>query len=327
MSVRLERMLAFDAQIRSGNHPNVQTLMRRFEVSERTVRADLAFLRERFGAPLHYDRGRGGYRYTDADWKLPAMLMSEGELMAFFLSVELAQRYLGTAFEETLRKAVGRLAAEMPSELWVDLQHLAEHYTFHAGATAGADPTLLAALATCVIEQWPIEMLYFTASTGERRRRMIDPYHLFNVQGDWQIIAYDRWRQSVRQFAVSRVEEWEVLRHQRFERDPGFSAPDYLSTGFLAERGDTAEVIELWFDPYQAAYIRGRRWHPTQSVEEHADGSLTLRFASGAMAEIRRWVMSLGRHAIIKAPSSLKEDLLAECRATLLIYGAKDNPD
>lgn len=327
MSVRLERMLAFDAQIRSGAHPSVLSLMQRFEVSERTVRLDLAFLRERFGAPLHYDRARGGYRYTEPGWKLPNLLMSEGELMAFFLSVELAQRYLGTAFEETLRKAVGRLAAEMPSELWVDLQQLAEHYTFQAGATAGADPALLTALARCVIERWPVEMLYFTASTGERRRRVIDPYHLFNVQGDWQIIAYDHWRQAVRQFAVSRVEEWQVLRSERFERDPGFSPSTYLSTGFLAERGDTTEAIEIWFDAYQAAYIRGRQWHPTQTVEEHADGSLTLRFTSGAMAEIRRWAMSLGRHAVINRPPSLVADLLAECRATLRAYGAEERPD
>ncbi|HMQ32027.1 MAG TPA: WYL domain-containing protein [Chloroflexaceae bacterium] len=327
MSVRLERMFAIDAQVRSGACPNVQMLMRRLEVSERTVRADLAFLRDRLGAPLRYERGRGGYRYTDPSWKLPTLLMSEGELMAFFLSVELAQRYLGTSFEATLRKAVERLAADLPSELWVDLEHLAEHYTFHAGATAGADPSLLAALFKCVRERFPIEMLYFTASTGERKRRRIDPYHLFNVRGDWQVVAFDHLRGRVRQFAVSRVEEWRVLGGERFVRDPGFSANEYLSTGFLAERGDTAEEIVIWLDAYQASYVRGRVWHRTQQIEEHADGSLTLRFWSGALDEIRRWAMSFGRHAVVRAPAALAEALRDDCRATLRAYGDEEGQD
>jgi predicted DNA-binding transcriptional regulator YafY len=320
MSVRLERMIALDAAIRSGVLPDVRTLMDRFEVSERTVRADLAFLRERLNAPLHYDRGRGGYHYTDPTWTLPTMLMSEGELIAFFLSVELARRYLGSSFETPLRKTIERLAGSLPSELQVDLGELAHHYIFQAGATAGAEPALLAALFECVRERRPIEMLYLTGSTGERKRRVIEPYQLLNVRGDWQVMAFDHLRQNMRQFAVSRIEEWTVLKGERFVRDPGFSVEDYLSTGFLAERGDTAEEIVIWFDDYQARYMRGRQFHPTQQVEEHADGSLTLRFQSGAMAEIRRWVMSFGRHAIIKAPASLIAELRAECEATLCAY-------
>ena len=42
MSLRLERLLAIDAAIRSGSFPSVSAFMHRFEVSERTVRGDLA---------------------------------------------------------------------------------------------------------------------------------------------------------------------------------------------------------------------------------------------------------------------------------------------
>jgi predicted DNA-binding transcriptional regulator YafY len=42
MSLRLERLLIMDAAIRGGSFPNVAAFMERFEVSERTVRADLA---------------------------------------------------------------------------------------------------------------------------------------------------------------------------------------------------------------------------------------------------------------------------------------------
>src|SRR2546425_197013 len=106
MSLRLERLLAMDAAIRGGAYPGIPTFMDRFEVSERTIRGDLAFMRERLNAPLKHDRTHGGYYYTDPNWALPTLRATEGELLAFFLSFELARRYLGTTFEEPLRNAV-----------------------------------------------------------------------------------------------------------------------------------------------------------------------------------------------------------------------------
>lgn len=320
MSTRLERLITIDAQVRQCRYPKIADFCATFEVSERTIYADLTFLRERLHAPLMYDRSRAGYCYRDSNWSLPAVMLTEGELLAFFLSIELTRRYLGTAFEEPLRKAVQSLASGLPDELQIDLGDLARHYTFQAGAVATADPLLLTELFRCVREQRSLDVRYFTASTGERKRRVIDPYHLFNVRGDWQVVAHDHLRGAVRQFAVSRIEQWELLPGQRFVRDPDFSPEIYLSTGFLAERGDSAVEVVIWFDAYQSRYMRGKQWHPSQELEEHDDGALTLRFQSGALDEIRRWVMSFGRHARVLAPASLVEAIADELRTTLNWY-------
>jgi predicted DNA-binding transcriptional regulator YafY len=176
MSLRLERLLAMDAAIRAGRYPSVAAFMERFEVSERTVRGDLAFMRERLNAPLRHDRARGGYYYTDPTWVLPTMFATEGELLAFFLSVELTRRYLGTTFEAPLRKAAATLAMSLPDKVQLDMSLLAQHYTFQPGATASADPALLVALHEATHDLWPMEITYFTASRGERNRRVIEPY-------------------------------------------------------------------------------------------------------------------------------------------------------
>lgn len=321
MSLRLERMVAMDAAIRNGHFPSVRAFIEQFEVSERTVRADLAFLRDRLNAPLQYERSRGGYRYTDPNWVLPHLFITEGELLAFFLSVELTRRYLGTAFEEPLRKAVETQARSLPDKVQLDLSLLARHYTFQAGATASADPSTLLALHEAIHERHPFEMTYFTASRGERNRRIIEPYHLYNVRGDWQVLAFDHLRGQFRHFAVSRIEQWSIDRNRHFQRDPGFSADSYLAQGFLAEHGDAVVQVEVWFDAYQARYIRERMWHPTQTIEEHGDGALTLRFYTGALGEVRRWVMSYGAHAVVQAPARLVAEIVAEASAMLQQYG------
>ena len=76
----------------------------------------------------------------------------------------------------------------------------------------------------------------------------------------------------------------------------------------------------IWFDEYQARYMRGKQWHASQRVEEHANGSLTLVFRTGALAEVRRWVMSYGNHAEVMDPASLRAEVAAEAAAMVQRY-------
>jgi predicted DNA-binding transcriptional regulator YafY len=94
----------------------------------------MAFMRDRLGAPIERDRERGGWVYSNPTWVLPTLFVTEGELMAFFLSVEVAQRYLGTAYEAPLRSAITRLAKSLGNPVQINLEELREHYTFAAPA-------------------------------------------------------------------------------------------------------------------------------------------------------------------------------------------------
>jgi predicted DNA-binding transcriptional regulator YafY len=320
MSSTLNRIVQMDALIRSNSYPGVAALAARFEVTERTIYNDIDYFKSTLQAPIKYSRSRGGYYYTDATWLLPSVIATEGELLAFFLGAEVARRYLGTSFEEPLRTAIAKLSRNLPEKLQVDLNQLTQHYTFQPGATANTDPLLLVALSEAITAHQPVEMTYFTASRGERNVRVIEPYHLYNVRGDWQVIAFDHLRGQFRNFAVSNIEAWEVLQDEHFTRDAAFSPDAYLAQGFLAERGDTPHLIEIWFDAYQAHYIRQRRWHATETITEHPDGAITLRFHSAALGELRRWVMGYGTHARVLAPEALRNDVIAELRAALNLY-------
>src|SRR4051812_34558868 len=71
--------------IAAGDYPNAARLAAKMEVNVRTVKRCLDNLRE-CGAPLKNDRRRGGYYFTDPYWQFPAMQLSEGDLLAFFIA-------------------------------------------------------------------------------------------------------------------------------------------------------------------------------------------------------------------------------------------------
>lgn len=262
--------------------------MEQFEVSKRTIIYDIQFLKDRLNAPVQYSRSQGGFHYTDSSWRLSIFPVTEGDLLGFFLSVELTHRYLGTPFEKPLRDSIQRLTSILPNKVQVSISELSSHFSVRAGATSKTPPETLVALQQAIQDQHPVEMLYFTAQRGQETQRVVYPYHLFNMHGEWYLIAYDSFRQGVRQFALPRIRSWQVLTHKSFEIDPEFSPEYYFGQSFQSEHGEKLVEVTLLFDAYQARYIRERIWHSSQQIEEQPDGSLVMRFMTGAIGEVQR---------------------------------------
>ena len=310
MSTRLERIIRIDQEIRAGNYPSAASLSAKFEVSERTIYADRDFMINRLDAPIAYDDEARGWYYADKTWVLPAIMVREGELLAFFLGQAVSQQYLGTRFEKPLRSALAKIARYLPDHIHVDLAEASRHYTISAGATIGVNPQLVLDLERAIREHRRVWMVYYTASRGQRNERTVNPYHFYNVRGDWYLLAYDHLRPNIRNFHLGRIEEWRVL-NQRFEPDTRFSAEQYIAQGFLTEMGEVINVA-IRFDEYQARWIRERRWHPTQRIEALLDGGLLVRFRAGGVDEIKRWAMSYGAHAEVLEPPELRAAVAEE---------------
>lgn len=129
---RYERILVIHPLIRDRTFPGREELAKLFEVSKRTISRDLDHLRDRLGAPLECDPGQG-YYYTDDTWFLPEILMTEGELLATYLSGTIMRQALSPTFVVHLESAISKLAASLPDSVKVSLSELASHLDFPGG--------------------------------------------------------------------------------------------------------------------------------------------------------------------------------------------------
>jgi predicted DNA-binding transcriptional regulator YafY len=317
---QLERIMEIDRQVRSGVYPNANTLSKEMEVSRRVIFNDRDFMINRLGAPIEYDRKKGGWCYTDTTWILPNIMVSGGELLAFFLSLEIARRFLGTALEGTLRSAVDKIAKSIRGPVSVDLETLRTHYTFTVPSLTNVSEQAILDIHRAISNNQKMWMRYYTASRDEHTDRTVAPYHLYNLRGDWYLIALDDRRGEFRNFLVSRMEEWKILM-DTFQRDPKFSIHEYMNTAFRAERGGEPKKVVIRFDSQQARYIRERHWHDSQEpLEELPDGGLILRFETGGLGEVQRWVMQYGSHAEVLEPESLRKAIESEAQKLAQLY-------
>ncbi|MBD2667368.1 helix-turn-helix transcriptional regulator [Richelia sinica] len=302
----LERLLHIDLLLRTTQQPTTLTLAKQVEVSERTIRSDLAFLRDRFNAPLEFSRSKG-HHYTDPEWRLPSISLSQGELFALTLGARMLQAYAGSAYINDLRSAIVRLSERLPKQTWVDLQQIAdERILFTSGAETYLDPQIWGQLVEACHNSRQVSIHYYTASRNASSNRVIDPYLLHIYRGtNPYVIGFCHQRQAMRWFRVDRIRKLQLL-DSKFIRDPTFNPKEYLEKIFQAEVGNgNPRLVAIWFDAATAPYIRERRWHSTQEIKEHPDGSITLQMQVTGLNELKRWVLGYGKGAVVKEPPEL----------------------
>ncbi|MBE7380487.1 MAG: WYL domain-containing transcriptional regulator [Leptolyngbya sp. SIO1E4] len=312
MSRHLERLLAIDELIRKPKRPTAESLAAALEVSERTIRYDLDFLRDRYHAPLENNR-KQGYHYTDPDWRLPSVFLSKGELFALTLGARMLEACSGSAYAVELRSAIARLAERLPEETWVDLQQVAdEQIIFRSGAQINLDPDIWHQLEDACRDSKQVWMRYYTASRDSDSERVLDPYLLHIYRGtNPYVIGWCHKRQEIRWFRVDRIRSLKLLK-DFFERKPDFNAKDHLAMIFQHEVGGVPVTVRIWFDAKTAPYIRERQWHPTQELHEHVDGAVTLQMVVRGLNDVKRWVLGYGQGAVVKEPPELVEMLRRE---------------
>ena len=164
-------------------------------------------------------------------------------------------------------------------------------------------------------------MQYFTASRNAESERIIDPYLLHVYRGtNPYLIGFCHLRQAIRWFRVDRIQSLQILK-TKFTRDPNFNAKEHLDKIFQAEVGEGKPVtVAIWFDAPTAPYIKERRWHSTQQIEEHSDGSVTLRMVVTGLNDLKRWVLGYGKGAIVKEPSELVQLVRNEIQGMNYFY-------
>jgi predicted DNA-binding transcriptional regulator YafY len=316
---QLERVFEIDRRIRAGLYPSADGMAQELEVSRRVIFNDRQFLLDRLGAPLAYDRSHGGWYYTDETWVLPTAVVTRGELLVFLIGVEAATRQLGPALEEELRAAVAKIAGGLRGKVEVDFEALRRHWTFAAPPSMAASERVLLMLHEAIERQRVVAMSYFTASRGEQSQRRVEPHHLHNSGGDWLLFAFDQARRKMLTFNAGRIADLK-LSPETFARQPDFSPQAFLQSGFRAESGPQVFEVVVRFDVVQAIYIRERRWHETQTLEELPGGGLMLRFRAGGLGEIARWILGYGAHAEVLSPPELRQAVAQAARETARLY-------
>jgi proteasome accessory factor B len=317
----LERMVRIHQAVQAGRFPNASGLARELEVSAKSVQRDLEFMRSRLGLPLEYDARRWGYFYTQEVTSFPTLQISEGELFALLIAEKALQQYRGTHFEKPLLSALQKVAQSLPDTVSLHLADWDQAVSFRTRAEPIQNLETFDALAKATAQRRQLELTYRKPGRAQAELRVVDPWHLANINGEWFLFAFDHLRQDLRTFVPARIQALRAT-GKTFQRPQKFSLENRLRGSFGVHAGEGQHTVLLRFTPAVADYIREKKWHPSQHLRELKDGGLELTLQLSSLVEIERWVLSWGGNALVLKPRELAEAVQAAARRMLAGVGA-----
>src|SRR5689334_15208898 len=105
----LKRMMRMHQLIVNGEFPTCPAVAKEFEISTRTVKRDVEYMKDSLNLPIAYDRVRGGFYYTRPDVQFPTVAVTEAEIFALFVAHKAIAQYHGTPFQAPLEAAFRKL--------------------------------------------------------------------------------------------------------------------------------------------------------------------------------------------------------------------------
>jgi proteasome accessory factor B len=302
----LERMLRIHQVLQSGSFPNANRLADELEVSTKSIHRDIEFMRDRMNLPVEYDRENKGFHYTAEVSAFPTMQITEGELFALVVAEKALQQYRGTSFEKPLLSAIRKMEQALPDTISLNFADIEQTISFRMRAEQILDLKIFDVLAKAAAHREQIELAYRKPGQGKPEARIVDPYHLANINGEWYLFAYDHARKDLRTFVPARVQSVKPT-GRTFERTQKFSLEKRLRDSFGVHSGEGEFKVVIRFNARAADYIREKKWHPSQLLRELKGGGAELKMKLSSLAEVQRWVLSWGGDAVVLKPKELAE--------------------
>lgn len=178
-------------------------LAERLEISPRTLRNDIARLRE-LGYPIEAEPGvAGGYR-LGAGAAMPPLLLEDEEAVAVAVALRSSAGGGISGIEETSVSALVKLEQVLPTRLRGRVNAL-QAYTV-AAPTHGptADAHVIATVAAACRDHELLRIDY-QKQDGSESRRSIEPYRVVHLGRRWYLVAWDRDRHAWRTFRLDRM--------------------------------------------------------------------------------------------------------------------------
>ena len=309
-------MLRIHQAVSSGRFPNASTLASEIEVASKTIHRDIEFMRDRLNLPIEFDSARNGYHYSEEVSAFPTMQITEGELFALVVAEKALQQYRGTSFEKPLLSAIKKMEQALPDTISVNLADIEQTISFRTRAEPILDLKIFDVLAKAVSERKQLELAYRKPGQPKGEARVVDPYHLANINGEWFLFAYDHARKDIRTFVPARIQSVHPT-GKIFERPRKFSLEERLRDSFGVHSGEGEYEVVIRFSPRAADYIREKKWHESQQLRELKGGGVELRLKLSSLLEVERWILGWGGDAVVIKPLELAKAVEKSARAIL----------
>ena len=313
----IRRMIYIDQRIRDKKYPNCSQVAEVFEVHPKTIYRDIEYMRYQLDAPIEFDRQHNGFFYSQPDYFLPSIHLSDRDILSFIVNERILSQYKNTPYYDDIKKVIKKMFHYLPDQAFDS--EAGNFISFQQLPSSPVARHKFETIQQAILSEQQLKIRYHSLYKDEHTERTIDPYLLYNHYGAWYLIAFCHLRDECRMFGLNRIltiENTDV----EFVKPTDFSIEQLLKDSFDLIWGGETYHVALKFSPYKSRWIRERKWHHSQQLTELEDGGLILEMDVQGLEDVQRWVMQYGAEVEVMEPKVLKENIISEIERMSLLY-------
>ena len=186
----------------------------------------------------------------------------------------------------------------------------AEGSAMRPGPRPQIEQGLLPLLRDAIKATRKVQFDYVARSTGKRTDHLVEPHGVLYGNRAY-LVGHVHWTEEPRLWSLANVSDARMT-GEVFERNPDFDLQEYAERSFGAFQEPPVDVL-LRFDPVSARDAETFLFHPSQTLAENEDGSLTVRFRAGGLDEMCWHLFTWGESVTVEKPAELRERLAKMC--------------
>jgi predicted DNA-binding transcriptional regulator YafY len=306
---RSERFYKIDQLLKDSKVVTFARFQEALGVSRATLKRDLVYMRDRFNAPIEFDRQANGYRFgkprAGPRYELPGLWFNATEIYALLTTLQLLGNLQPGILGAQVPALVERLRAILGSgdHSWKEVERRIRIFQHERRES---DAAWFSIIAAALLKRSQLFIRHYNRNEDRVTEREVSPQRLVHYRDNWYLDAYCHLREDLRSFAVDSIQN-AVLKDTKAKEIPKAELDEYLGSGYGIFAGRKVEWAALRFTPRAARWVSAQRWHPDERHRVERDGSYVLEIPYADDRELVMEIMKFGPEVEVLAPVVLRK--------------------
>jgi predicted DNA-binding transcriptional regulator YafY len=306
---RTERFYKIDQLLKDSKVVTFARFQEALGVSRATLKRDLVYMRDRFNAPIEFDRASNGYRFgkprAGPRYELPGLWFNATEIYALLTTLQLLGNLQPGLLDAEVPALIERLRAILGSgdHSWKEVE---KRIRIFQPERRESNAEWFSVIAAALLKRSRLFIRHYNRNEDRVSEREVSPQRLVHYRDNWYLDAYCHLREDLRSFAVDAIQS-AVLKDIHAREVPKVELDEYLGSGYGIFAGRKVEWATLKFTPRAARWVSAQRWHPDQRHRVEKDGSYVLEIPYADDRELVMEIMKFGPEVEVLAPAGLRK--------------------
>lgn len=296
-------------------YPSLDAIQKKVEqqldksISSSMINKDFAAMKEIYGAPIVYNKTRGGYYYSDPKFSIQEFPLTEEEREALDFSTALLQQIRGTRLFQQFENAINKVIEGYRISKIAGIKQ--RQFLQVEEPVRPQDSPYLEQLLQSIIHQQPLAITY-QGYGREPKLHQFSAHLLKEYRNCWYVVGYSDRGKNLLMFALDRIKEIsnsnsEYIKVEGFDPDEFFK----YSFGITQIHEAKPEKVVLQFTAYQAPFVLNQPLHHSQKVLKQNNDVVEIEYHVYITTELIMTILSYGKEVKVLQPKSLKDRIKA----------------